>query len=258
MIGVESLEPPAIGADAAAPLLWPAMVGAATLGGWLLWRHRRPSQASADTPPSDERQDDANADPASEAPTTTVAHLDGPPPAPSGRWVVPVACWQGRRPVVSDGWGSPRDGGRRRHRGVDVMFRRRTRDEYGTLFPPRAPHSTWHFLPPGTLVLAASDADVWSAGWTPHGYAVVLSHGAPWATCYRHLASLRVAETRRGASRERVRAGQPLGYVGVDPTDPNGVAHLHFELWFGGGASAAVDPAPYLRRWPAIDPPEVV
>ena len=170
---------------------------------------------------------------------------------------MPVSRWQGRTPVVSDGWDSPRDGGRRRHRGVDMMFRRRTRDEFRTLFPPRAPHSTWHFMPPGTLVLAASDADVWSAGWTPHGYEVVLSHGAPWATCYRHLASLRVAETRRGASRERVRAGQPLGYVGVDPTDPNGIAHLHFEMWFGGGASAAVDPQPYLRRWPAVDAPEV-
>jgi murein DD-endopeptidase MepM/ murein hydrolase activator NlpD len=45
-------------------------------------------------------------------------------------------------------------------------------------------------MPPGTLVLAASDGEVWSAGWTPRGYSVVLSHGAPWATYYTHLASL--------------------------------------------------------------------
>lgn len=255
MIGDEVIVPVGL-----APDVWPVLAGVAgvaAVGGWLYWRHRRRHGATLAGADDFANAIDGDGDPPHDAPIHVSASLLGPPTPPPGRWVVPVARWQGRTPVVSDGWGSPRDGGQRRHRGVDIMFRRRTRTEFGNVFPPRAPHSRWHFMPPGTLVLAASDADVWSAGWTPRGYSIVLSHGAPWATYYTHLASLRVRETRRGASKERVRAGQPLGVVGADPTDTNGIAHLHFEMWFGGGASAAVDPLPFLRRWPALDAPEV-
>ena len=112
-------------------------------------------------------------------------------------------------------------------------------------------------MPPGTLVLAASDGEVWSAGWTPRGYSVVVSHGAPWATYYTHMTSLRVGESKRGSSKERVRAGQPLGVVGADPKDARGIAHLHFEMWFGGGGFAATDPVPFLRTFAVLDPPVV-
>ena len=255
MIGDELAAPAAFDPD-----LWPVVAGVtgvAMVGGWLYWRHHHRRDVAPADADDFARASDGDGDPERDAPMQVIAGLSGPPAPPPGRWVVPVPRWRGRAPVVSDGWGSPRDGGRRRHRGLDIMFRRRTRTELDNEFPPRAPHSRWHFMPPGTLVLAASDADVWSASWTPRGYAVVLSHGAPWATFYTHLASLRVRETQRGASKERVRAGQPLGVVGADPSDTNGIAHLHFEMWFGGGASAAVDPTPYLSRWPAIDAPEV-
>ncbi len=254
MIAAESI-------DTAPAMVVPVVAGAAVVGGWLYLRHRhRHQHRQGDPGAMDDGANghgDADGDPDRDAPLQVAAGLTGPVSPPPGRWIYPVPRWQGRPPVVSDGWGSPRDGGARRHRGVDIMFRRRTRDEFRFLFPPQAPHSRWHFLPPGTLVLAASDADVWSAGWSPRGYLVVLSHGAPWATFYQHLVSLRVRETQRGASKERVRAGQPIGVIGADPTDARGIAHLHFELWFGGGGSAAIDPLPYLRRWPVLDPPEV-
>ena len=232
-------------------VLVPAMFGAAAVGGFLWWRHRRNDGALDDG----FRDDDV---------PTVAPGSAGAPPMPPGRWVFPVARWQGRAPEVSDGWGSVRVGGNRGgiHRGADIMFRRRFRGELADVFPPRAkgapsPHTSNYFMPPGTLVLAAADAEVWSAGWTPTGYSVVLSHGAPWATYYTHMSSLRVGETRRGASKERVRAGQPLGVVGASPKDARGVAHLHFEMWHGGNGNAAIDPMPYLRRATFADAPEV-
>lgn len=236
----------------ASSILVPAMLGAAAVGGFLWWHHRRNDRA----PDAGFRDDNV--------PMVAPGAAGTPPPMPPGRWVFPVPRWQGRAPEVSDGWGSPRIGGNRGgvHRGADIMFRRRFRGELAEVFPPRAngapsPHTSNYFMPPGTLVLAAADGEVWSAGWTPTGYSVVLSHGAPWATYYTHLSSLRVGETRRGASKERVRAGQPLGVVGASPKDARGVAHLHFEIWHGGNGNAAIDPAPYLRRATFVDNPEM-
>jgi murein DD-endopeptidase MepM/ murein hydrolase activator NlpD len=112
-------------------------------------------------------------------------------------------------------------------------------------------------MPPGTVALAAADGEIWSAGKTSRGYTVVISHGFPWATYYTHLASLRVGETARGQSGERVRAGQPIGIIGADPKDPQGISHLHFEMWHGGTGRSAIDPAPHLRTFPVLDAPEV-
>lgn len=221
-----------------------AGVAATALGGIAYLRHR----SANDNEPS------VTAAPSGASPPAT------PPPAPPpGRWIWPLPRWQGRAPVVSDAYGSARVGGNRGaiHRGVDQMYRRRWRGELADTFPAKAPHSRMHFMPPGTLVLAASDGEVWSAGWTPRGYSVVLSHGAPWATYYTHMTSLRLDETRRGQSRQRVVAGQPLGVVGADPTDPNGIAHLHFELWWNGNGNAAIDPRSYLDHWAVVNAPEV-
>jgi len=142
----------------------PLAVGAAAVGGYLYFRRR------------DDRDPDAE--------PVVMAAPAVPPPPPPGRWVWPVPRWRGRAPVCSDGWGSPRRGDSRGtiHRGVDIMYRRRTLSELADVFPPRKPHSLWHFMPPGTLALAAADGEVWSARRTPRGHTVVISHGAPWAT----------------------------------------------------------------------------
>ncbi|MBZ0236231.1 MAG: M23 family metallopeptidase, partial [Deltaproteobacteria bacterium] len=195
MIAAREIDPdPSIGTSVVVPMV----VGAAAVGSFLWWRSR-----------NGERADDGRGDSFRDDPLPAVApsaSAGGPPGMPPGRWIYPVPRWQGRAPEVSDGWGSARIGGNRGgvHRGADIMFRRRFRGELADVFPPRAPgvrspHTGNYFMPPGTLVLAAGDGEVWSAGWTPTGYSVVLSHGAPWASYYTHLASLRVGETRRGA-----------------------------------------------------------
>jgi murein DD-endopeptidase MepM/ murein hydrolase activator NlpD len=239
-------------------MLVPAIVGAAAVGGILWWRHRRNDGALDDDFRDDDFRDDDG------LPTVAPSAQGTPPPVPPGRWVFPVPRWQGRAPEVSDGWRNPPFDGTtgRTHKGADIMFRRRFRGELADVFPPRSKeqpsgHTSNYFMPPGTLVLAMADAEIWSAGWTPRGYSVVLSHGAPWATYYTHMSRLRVGETRRGASKERVRAGQPLGVVGADPKDARGVAHLHTEIWYGGNRNTAIDPGPYLRRAIIVDNPEV-
>ncbi|MEZ4404485.1 MAG: peptidoglycan DD-metalloendopeptidase family protein [Kofleriaceae bacterium] len=178
------------------------------------------------------------------------------PARPPGEWSWPLPSWGEYAPVISDGWGSRRDGGARSHKGVDLMYRRRSVvDKLGT-FPAAPPHSLWHFVPPGTVVMAAAEGFLWSAGKTPRGYAVVLSHGKPWASYYTHLASLMVPEVARGAGRLPIVRGQPLGLVGVDPTNPT-IAHLHFEIWQGAG-DAAIDPAPVLARASVLSRPVIV
>ncbi len=219
-------------------------VGAGLGTAWLLTRDRDPKRAPLD-----------------EAIDRVVPGVSPVPPIvanatalelPPGRWVWPLPRWQGRVPVISDGWGSPRDGGARRHKGADLMYRRGFLGDLIALFPPTSPHSLWHFVPDRTVALAAADATIWSATRTPRGYSVVLSHGKPWATYYTHLDSLFVPETTRGAGGHRVVAGQPLGIVGADPTNP-AIRHLHFEIWKGGDHNAAIDPAPILRRLPVVD-----
>ena len=107
-------------------------------------------------------------------------------------------------------------------------------------------------VPEGVRALAASDGVVWSAARMPRGFTVVLDHGpAGYATFYTHFSEMFVAPTQRAASKERVYAGQPIGVVGADPMDPNGLPHLHFELWKGGPGDA-VDPGPLMKWWEHI------
>src|SRR5690606_25406885 len=81
-------------------------------------------------------------------------------PQPSG-WVWPMPrAADGSPPVISDGWGSPRDRGARRHAGVDVMYRRDHVIPKGGKVPPH--ESRGFYVPQGTTVLAAAPGKVWS------------------------------------------------------------------------------------------------
>jgi Peptidase family M23 len=173
----------------------------------------------------------------------------------AGRWVWPVPTWQGRKPTVSDGFGSARPGGIR-HGGVDVMFARLPSDTLRVGTPNGAAH---HVMPNGMVALAAADGVVWSASQTPRGFAVVIDHSptAKVATFYTHLEKLLVTPTANAKAGQRVRAGQPIGIIGADPLDGEHLKHLHFEIWFGGPGSA-IDPAPVMKAWDVVANPSAL
>src|SRR5580704_3317100 len=181
--------------------------------------------------------------------TTASAPTRSVPTAPlSGRWVWPVPRWNGRAPVISDGFDSPRPG-LPRHGGVDIMFERVAADP----FKPGTPNGTAHFvMPDGLSALAAADGVVWSADRIPTGYAVVIDHSpTKAATFYAHLEKLDVAKG------DHVHAGQPIGTIGASPLDAEHLKHLHFELWLGG-PNDRVDPAPVMRSWEVVPDPNAL
>ncbi len=183
--------------------------------------------------------------------STRGAALRTPTTSLPGRWVWPVVSWNGRRPVISDGVGSSRPGGRT-HRGVDIMYLRQAADP----FRPGTPNgAAGHVMPDDTVAVAASDGVIWSAQRTSRGFAVVIDHGPrKVATFYAHLERLLVTPTTRAAAGQRVRAGEPIGIVGFDPLDGQRLKHLHFEVWLGG-PSDAVDPQVLMSGWDVIPDP---
>jgi len=164
--------------------------------------------------------------------------------APPAAWVFPVPALGDRRAEVSDGWGSPRDGGKRKHLGADLMFRRRHALDQAALYPPGTPHGSLHyFMPDNVPALAIGPGLVTQARHTPRGGTVTIRHIDGWTSYYTHLASLAVALG------QVVAAGDTLGTIGGDPTDPRHLMHLHLELWADHQRSRAIDPGPWLRRW---------
>jgi hypothetical protein len=176
--------------------------------------------------------------------------LSGPLP---GRWVWPVQSWNGRPPVISDGFDSKRTG-YPQHGGVDILFKRIPTDTLKAGTPNGSP---LFVMPDDIAVLAASDGVLWSAMPSAHGNAVVISHPlSKTATFYTHLDKLFVPPTAPGKSNQQVRAGQMIGTVGFSPLDPQKLKHLHFELWLGG-PSDRVDPATIMRSWDVVPDPRM-
>jgi murein DD-endopeptidase MepM/ murein hydrolase activator NlpD len=172
-----------------------------------------------------------------------------------GQWVWPLPSFEGRRPVISDGWGSPRLDGAR-HRGVDIMYRRNDNLDAHRR-PGTANGSKHHVMPDGVPVVAVHDGVVWSAGWTPRGFSVVIDHGRSiGATYYTHLERIAVRPTEKARGAQRVIAGQAIGAVGADPMDQRGLKHLHFAFW-RGGPSDAIDPGPLMKTWRVLRAPLV-
>lgn len=158
----------------------------------------------------------------------------------------------------------------RRHPGVDMMYRRRAVGDMPA-FPPGhvqpngmrdADRTGKFFAPPGTPILAARDAVVWSVqkSINGNGIFVVLDHGKPWATMYGHLEtttlpSLNPLDPLK--KRVTVKAGDRIGTMGAgmnkDPSqglvDEEHLRHLHFEAWYRGAANAAVDPERAMASW---------
>lgn len=115
-------------------------------------------------------------------------------------------------------FGDPRDGGRRKHKGVDIFARR------------------------GTPVVAAMDGTVRSVRNRGLGGKQVWlrDNKRGQSLYYAHLDSQLVAQ---GTS---VKAGDTLGWVGNTGNARNTAPHLHFSIYKRG--RGAIDPYPFIAR----------
>jgi murein DD-endopeptidase MepM/ murein hydrolase activator NlpD len=119
---------------------------------------------------------------------------------------------------IGSGWGDPRDGGSRSHRGVDI------------------------FAPRGTPALAVEAGRVRRAGTNRlGGNTVWLSGDDGRSFYYAHL------DRRAVRSGDEVGAGDTLGWVGNTGNASRTPPHLHFGVRLRGGPGY-VDPYPYIAR----------
>lgn len=118
---------------------------------------------------------------------------------------------------ISSYFGVPRDGGRRRHEGVDI------------------------FAPRGTPALAGSNGVISRVGTNELGGNVVFlsDNDRNQNLYYAHLDRANVTDG------QRVSVGDTIGFVGNTGNARTTAPHLHFGIYtFGEGA---VDPLPYIR-----------
>jgi murein DD-endopeptidase MepM/ murein hydrolase activator NlpD len=133
-------------------------------------------------------------------------------PAPIGM-AVPVQ--DVRISALRDTWHAKRDGGRRRHEGIDI------------------------FAPRGTPVRATAEGIVTRVGSTSLGGKVVWTLGPGGQRhYYAHLD--RYASVNTG---QRIHAGTILGYVGNTGNARGTPAHLHYGIYTPTGA---INPFPLL------------
>lgn len=141
-----------------------------------------------------------------------------PVPAVKKLLAFPVA---GKKSNIGSFWGASRDGGRRRHEGIDIFARK------------------------GTAVVAITDGVIVESGDTPIGGKVLWlkssTHG--WTAYYAHLDKKSVKEG------QYVRKGQVLGTVGNTGNAKYTPAHLHFGIYT---ASGPTNPLPYVKNAPKV------
>jgi peptidoglycan LD-endopeptidase LytH len=138
------------------------------------------------------------------------------PPAGARAGVCPV-----KGPVrIGQGWGAPRDGGRRRHQGIDLL----------------APAGT-----PLVAVISGHITRLSNQDRGRGGISLWLRDARGTAYYYAHNQHNLV---HLG---QQVRAGQVIARVGATGNAKGGPPHLHFQIHPGGGRP--VSPDALVRRW---------
>ncbi|MCW1403100.1 M23 family metallopeptidase [Novosphingobium sp. MW5] len=160
--------------------------------------------------------------PARSAPAVPLVYAMPPMP----RLEIPVQGVQARQ--MSDTFTQSRDGGARRHDAIDII------------------------APSGTPVLAAADGEVERLFLSRAGGNTIYVRSPDRRVIYyyAHLESYAPGL----AEKQRVRAGQVIGAVGVSGNADPAVPHLHFAImvttpeakWWN--AAMAVNPYPLLTR----------
>jgi murein DD-endopeptidase MepM/ murein hydrolase activator NlpD len=121
---------------------------------------------------------------------------------------------------IGQGWGAPRDGGRRRHQGIDLL------------------------APAGTPLVAVASGHISRLSNQDRGLGGIslwLRDARGTAYYYAHNQHNRV---HLG---QQVRQGQVIARVGATGNAKGGPAHLHFQIHPGGGRP--VSPDAVVRRW---------
>jgi murein DD-endopeptidase MepM/ murein hydrolase activator NlpD len=136
----------------------------------------------------------------------------------------PVAGVDNR--AIQSFWGASRDGGRRKHEGIDI------------------------FAPRGTPVVAASRGSVRFTGERGLGGKQVWIRSAKpsYSLYYAHLDSI------AATSMESVAPGDTIGFVGNTGNARTTRPHLHFGIY---GRNGAIDPLPFvfIREAPELPTP---
>ena len=117
---------------------------------------------------------------------------------------------------LADTFGADRDGGARRHKGIDIFA-----DESTSVVAARG----------GTVVKAGTAGKGGTRAW--------VRDDEGFYHYYAHMNRLSVS------AGQRVEAGQEIGGVGRTGNAANTPAHLHYSVNFGGGTSEADSMNPY-------------
>jgi murein DD-endopeptidase MepM/ murein hydrolase activator NlpD len=134
----------------------------------------------------------------------------------TGSGVCPV-----KGPVqIGQGWGAPRDGGRRRHQGIDLL------------------------APTGTPLVAVASGHISRLSNHDRGRGGISlwlrdTRGTAYYYAHNHQNLVRLGQL--------VRAGQLVARVGATGNARGGPPHLHFQVHPGGGRP--VPPDALVQRW---------
>jgi len=121
------------------------------------------------------------------------------------------------RSNIGSFWGDGRDGGSRRHEGIDI------------------------FANKGSYAVASTDGIVTNVNETPVGGKVVWlrPHNLPFTIYYAHLDAQFVSEG------QQVKKGDPIGTVGNTGNAKHTPAHLHYGIYTYAGA---IDPLHFVKK----------
>ena len=130
-------------------------------------------------------------------------------------FLFPVAGKENK--AIQSFWGAQRDGGRRKHKGIDIFAKR------------------------GTPVIAVTNGYVSSAKNSGLGGKQVWQRSGifGYSMYYAHLDSIAVS------ARTRLKAGDTLGFVGNTGNARTTSPHLHFGMYTSSGA---INPLPFVKK----------
>jgi murein DD-endopeptidase MepM/ murein hydrolase activator NlpD len=113
----------------------------------------------------------------------------------------------------------------------------------------------FHFLPSYTPVFAVQDGEIAAAETTGDGFVVAVEHRDGWTSCYWNLERIFCSRRKMSAAspKERVRAGDVIGYVGGSSLEFGLMKPLRFGLCRRVAGDdrglEAVDPRARMDTW---------